>query len=220
MTTGRRSASPKPESDNAENNNGLASLVNSVTTEADKYKFQAAETKASDSMDPNQCLEVLTKYSQLHSIPIEATIAGITKLVQDGGTNQSKKSLTVTVGDYEFDLSKLRNILKSIDKNLTVRKFAKGARDLIIQVAILNGWAGPLLKELSRSQPNLSIPPSLAPWCLEIHSDNYACPNEIRDALVRREEQLKMLMKTKEVKKPQTRNNRNGKPRGRRGGKR
>ena len=43
-------------------------------------------------------------------------------------------------------------------------------------------------------------------WCNEIHSDNYECPPQIRDTLIRREEQLKILFKNyntpKKNKKP------------------
>lgn len=193
-------------------------LVNSVNTESKKYKYATVETKVQDSMDTEQCTEVFSKYSNLHNLDMELTVAGITKLVQDGGTNQSKKNLTVVVGDKEFELNKLRDMLKSIDKTLTVRKFAKGARDIIIKVALINEWPGPLTKELSRINPNLTITPILAPWCLEIHSDNYDCPNEIRDALVRREEQLKLLMKTREVAKPKQKQKKTKNPRGNRGG--
>jgi hypothetical protein len=178
----------------------FSKLINSVSQETEKYKYSTTETKPNDFMSTEKCSEVLQKYSNLHDIPLEHTIAGITKLIQDGGTNQSKKNLTVVVGDKEFELNKLRDILKSIDKTLTVRKFAKGARDIIIKVAQINGWPGPLTKELIRVNQNLLITPDLAPWCLEIHSDNYNCPNEIRDALVRREEQLKLFLKTREVK--------------------
>lgn len=70
-------------------------------------------------------------------------------------------------------------------------------RDVIIEVSTINEWPGPLCKEVVRVMPNIKITKELAPWCNEIHSDNYNCPPEIREALIRREEQLKILFKNK-----------------------
>lgn len=165
-----------------------------------------------DYIEPDECTQIIRKYSTLHNTPQDLTIAGITKLIQNGGTNKSKTNLTVKINEQEFELSKLRTILESYNKNLTVRKLAKGIRKLVIAIALNNKWPGPLTKELSRNNPNLTITPELAPWCNEIHSDNYDCPNEIRDALVRREEQLKLLFKTVKTTKDT-----NVKPRSQRG---
>lgn len=177
--------------------NPIDNAINAIEKDKKKYIFESSDIKSQDFMDPSICMQVFNKYSNLYSIPIELTYSGITKLIQDGGTNQSKPNLIITVGDKEFELNKLREIIKTFDKTYTVRKFSKGARDLIIKISLLNEWQGPLSKELSRINTNLTITSSLAPWCNEIHSDNYDCPNEIRDALVRREEQLKLFFKTK-----------------------
>lgn len=225
MATSRRGTSSVEAADQVSSETTAAtekytSMINDISEDSTKYKFEVTETKTLDSMEPEQCLEVIQKYSTMHNLPLELTIAGITKLIQDGGTNQSKKNLTVLISNKEFELNKLRDILKSIDKTYTVRKFAKGARDIIIKVALINEWPGPLTKELSRVNQNLTITPSLAPWCLEIHSDNYNCPNEIRDALVRREEQLKLFLKTREVPNNKKLKNKSNRPRKGRGGKR
>ncbi len=174
----------------------LEEIAKEVTENKHKYNFVSDQAAEDDSMDQEDCLNVMKKYSILHGIPTIIAITGIVKLIQDGGTNQSKTNLTVKVNDYEIDLNKLRNVLQSHSKKLTVRKLAKGARKAVIAIALNYQWPGPLTKELSRNNPNLVITPELAPWCNEIHSDNYDCPNEIRDALVRREEQFKILFKT------------------------
>jgi hypothetical protein len=182
----------------------MEQIINDINQNKNKYIYDSEETIQTDYLDPNECISIITKYTTLHDIPFDLAIAGITKLIQNGGTNQSKQNLIVKVNNKEFELNKFRSILQSHSKTLTVRKFAKGARKLIITIALNNKWPGPLTKELSRINPNLTITPELAPWCNEIHSDNYECPNEIRDALIRREEQLKLLFSTvnKTNKKP------------------
>lgn len=203
------SIDPTPEKEK-----DMKSYLMEIEKDISKVTFAVEETKIPDYMEPEDSLKVINKYSTLHSVPFELAAAGITKLVQDGGTNQSKKNLTVVVAGIPFELNKLRMILQSIDKNLTVRKFAKGARDLISKIAYINKWPGPLTKDLARINPNLIITPELAPWCNEIHSDNYNCPNEIRDALIRREEQFKLLFKQKTDTNPKKTN---VKPRSKRG---
>lgn len=168
-------------------------LINDIKNNKNKYVFNSEETIQTDFLESEECIQIIKKYAALHNLPFDLTIAGITKLIQNGGTNQSKQNLIVKVNNVDFELNKLRNILQSHNKTLTVRKFAKGARNLIISIALNNNWPGPLTKELARINPNLKITPEIAPWCNEIHSDNYECPNEIRDALIRREEQLKLL---------------------------
>lgn len=168
-------------------------LIKDIFENKDKYVYETEENIQTDYLEPDECLNIVKKYAALHDVSFDLALAGITKLIQNGGTNQSKQNLVVKVNNIEFELNKLRSLLQSNSKTLTVRKFAKGARKLIISIALNNQWPGPLTKELARINPNLNITPELAPWCNEIHSDNYECPNEIRDALIRREEQLKLL---------------------------
>ena len=149
------------------------------------------------NLPKEECWNTIKKFGTLNNIDVTIAVVGITKLIQNGGTNQSKKNLTVTVSGKEFELKQLREMLKSQDKTYTVRKFAKGAREIIIEVAKKNQWAGPLVKDLARANPNLKITPENAPRCNEIHSDIHNCLNEIRDALIRREEQYKMMFKNR-----------------------
>jgi hypothetical protein len=198
-----------PQSETQETN----PVVEDIKKNAEKYRFESFETKPLDTMSTELVQRVINDYSRNFNISPELTVAGMTRIIQEGGTNQSKKTLTVVVGNQEFSLERLRNLINSIDKSATVRKFAKGAREIIIQVALINKWPGPLTKELLRIDPNLQITPENAPWCLEVHSDNYNCPPQIRDALVRREEQLKLALRSREI----NRSTKNTKPRKNRG---
>jgi hypothetical protein len=171
----------------------MEDLIKDIVQNKDKYLFESEESIQTDYLESEECMSIIKKYTTLYDVPFDIALAGITKLVQNGGTNQSKQNLIVKVNNTEFDLNKFRSLLQSHNKTLTVRKFAKGARKLIVSIAINNQWPGPLTKELARINANLIITPELAPWCNEIHSDNNECPNEIRDALIRREEQLKLL---------------------------
>ncbi len=194
--------------------NPLGELLNSIDNNTGEFTLPVEDTSIPDAATPEQAMSVVNKFATLNSYTVPEAAAGITYLLQNGGTNQSKKTLTVTINNKTFDLNKLREVIQSIDKTMTVRRFAKGFRDVAIKIAIINKWPGPLTKDLGRVNPNLTITPELAPWCNEIHSDNYECPNEIRDALVRREEQLKVQYKIKNVtqiktkKQKKTRNKR------------
>lgn len=194
---------PKPKrssTNSTQEKNSNQEFKKLLNTPTENFKYEAKENKIYDFLTEEECVDVINKFATLNNLPIPLAIAGITKLIQDGGTNQSKKNLTVTIGETSFELNNFRSILQSKNKTYTVRKFAKGARDLIIKVSIINQWPGPLVKDLMRIQPNLTISQETAPWCNEIHSDNLNCPHEIRDALIRREEQYKLAFKVQ--KKP------------------
>jgi hypothetical protein len=195
MSNPRQTTEPKESMSSPKQtpSQSMESIIQDINQNKNKYTYDVEENIQTDYLDPQECINIINKYATLHDVPFDLALAGITKLIQNGGTNQSKQNLIVKVNNKEFELNKLRSLLQSYNKALTVRKFAKGARKLIISISLNNKWSGPLTKELSRINPNLNITPELAPWCNEIHSDNYECPNEIRDALVRREEQLKIL---------------------------
>ena len=193
--------------------NEIDTYIDSIQNEPNKGVYEVSDTRVPDYIPPDKCWEIIKKYAEQQQFDIDTTIAGLTALIQKGGTNQSKKNLTILIGKNSFDLNKFRQFLTNKDSKYTVRKFAKGIRHIIILIAQKNTWEGPLAKELLRVNPNLNITPDLAPWCNEIHSDNYDCPNEIRDALIRREEQYKIIARNKTQQTQQT----NKKPRKTRG---
>lgn len=171
-------------------------VLTNIFSDSSKFVFPVEEIKVVDSMPIEDCMRVIDLYSKTHKVNNELTIAGITKLIQSGGTNQSKKGLKVTVGNQEFTLDNLRNVIRSVDKNSTTRKFAKGIRDIVVLVASVNNWPGPLTKEIARDFPNVEIKLEEAYWLLEIHSDNEYCPPYIKELLIRREEKLKLMQKS------------------------
>lgn len=186
-----------------------------VKNDPKKGVYKATDTRVPDYIPKEKCWELAKKYAEFLQLDLDTTFAGITALIQKGGTNQSKKNLTILIGNIPFELNKFRQFLTNSDSKYTVRKFAKGSRDLTIQISLKNQWEGPLTQEILRVNPNLNISPELAPWCNEIHSDNYDCPNEIRDALIRREEQFKIIARNKNQNLQQS----NPKPRKTRGNK-
>jgi hypothetical protein len=211
-----RRTSTTPENPSQEENpkkNEMENYIDSIKNDPEKGVYEVTDTRVPDFIPAEKCWEIIKKYAEINQLDIDTALAGITALIQKGGTNQSKKGLTVQIGNTSFDLNKFRQLLTNMDSKFTVRKFAKGIRKIIILISQKNKWEGPLAKELLRVNPNLNITPELAPWCNEIHSDNYDCPNEIRDALIRREEQYKIIArnKTQQTQQP------NKKPRKTRG---
>lgn len=120
-------------------------------------------------------------------------LIGITKLVQDGGTNTGKPKLSRTVDEYVFDLGDLRYFIHVHDKNGTVRKLVKTLRSPIAVIALENKRPGPLLKKLQRLNPTLVISSPDSIYCCEIQTDNYdqSMSARIREALQQREQKLR-----------------------------
>jgi hypothetical protein len=173
-------------------NSALNDLLQSVNSNKEKFTATVDIPQVMDTMSQENCENVLEKYANKNNCTTEEAVIAITLLVQNGGTNLSKKSLSRTVNNKVFTLEDLRAIIKEVEKNGTVRKFAKGIRDIIINIAIINKWTGPLKNNLKINNPNVEITEELGYWCLEIHSDNINCPQLIKEALIRREEQLRL----------------------------
>lgn len=92
-----------------------------------------------------------------------------------------------------FDLQDLRQAISLICKTGTVRKLAKSLRADIAYISLINGYSGPLFKDLKRAEPNLVINSADAIFYCEIHSDNYNgnVPAHVREALQRREVRIR-----------------------------
>jgi hypothetical protein len=185
----------------------LSKMQNIIKENPMAYVVTVEAVAVDDMLPQDLCTQIINKYAIKNKVSPESATVGISCLIQMGGTNLSKKTLTRTIGDVTYDINDLRAIIKEVDKTGTVRKFAKGIRDIVVDIASLNKWAGPLRNDLRTKNPNLDITEDMGPWCLEVHSDNPSCPQGIKEALIRREEQLKLLQQ-ESIKTPKSRKQR------------
>lgn len=146
-----------------------------------------------DQIHPQIADQIIQSYAKKNNTDPKTCIIGITRLVQDGGTNSQKTNMKRMVNGITFDLAELRSTIQFHDKSGTVRKLAKTLRKSIAIIAEINSWPGPLWKDLKRLEPQLDIQGYLSIYCNEIHSDNYDpyVPPKIREALQRREQRLR-----------------------------
>ena len=108
-------------------------MLESVKQGTDSYKVTIDSPLNLDVMNPEDCSLIIKRYAEKNKCAPKLAAIAITLLVQNGGTNTSKKSLKRIVEDKEFTLEDLRTIIKEVDKTGTVRKFAKGIRSIIIE---------------------------------------------------------------------------------------
>jgi hypothetical protein len=155
-------------------------------------KEEETETRT-DTIPIAETTKIVNSIAEKYQTTTILALTGITKLVQDGGTNATKKQLKRTVNNIEFDINDLRSTIQFHYKPGTVRKLAKTIRDTIAHIAKLNNWTGPLVRDLQRLEPQLIISPEDSIYCCEIHSDNYSpqVPAIIREALQRREKTIR-----------------------------
>jgi hypothetical protein len=182
----------QPQDSNSNSTSKLDKLLLEALNTSQKFTAVVDIPEVQDTMNPADCDSIIDKYAYKNNSSREDAVIAITLLVQNGGTNQSKKTLNRTVNGKKYSLEDLRAVIKEVNKTGTVRKFAKGIRDIIAQIATVNKWSGPLKNNLKINNPNLEITEVMGYWCLEIHSDNPKCPQAIKEALIRREEQLKV----------------------------
>jgi hypothetical protein len=170
---------------------GIDTIMQSIQNDREKFKVTVDIPPAVDMLPEETCNSILNQMAIKNNCSLELATIGTVLLIQNGGTNLSKKSLKSTIYETTFCIDDLRAIIKSTDRTATVRKFAKSIRDIIISISEINGWPGPLRNTIKINNPNLEIPDNLSIWCLEVHSDNPKCPQIIKECLIRREEQLK-----------------------------
>jgi hypothetical protein len=153
---------------------------------------QLEETNKSDTISPSDTQKIVTFLAQRYNTTKHTTLADIAKLIQDGGTNATKKQLVRTINGIVFDMNDLRSVIQFHVKTSTVRKLAKSLRSSITKLSLDNNWAGPLVRDLQRLEPQLQIGPGYSVYCYKIHTDNYApeVPVKIREALQRREQKI------------------------------
>jgi hypothetical protein len=152
------------------------------------------ESNTSDVYSQELATQIVEAYSQKHKTTIKNTLAGITKLIQDGGTNTSKPPFSRTVNNITFDLTSLRQTITLYDKKGTVRKLGKTLQYVFIRFAKVNNWPGPLYNDLIRlSTPSNPVNPQDAYACCEIYIKNYSInmPAYIRELLILREAKIR-----------------------------
>lgn len=178
-------------------------------------KVDPVEEIPKDVLSTETTKRIIRDFAQKNQTTITNALIGITKLVQDGGTNSGKPRFSVTINEIKFDLGDLRNIIKLHTPEGTVRKLAKTLRETIAYIAVTNSWSGPLYKELQRQDPTYRIEAVDTPYCCEIHTDNYSTsvPPKIREALQERERRLRETLEKRKIQIPKnkTKNKKNKK---------
>ncbi len=71
--------------------NDLEEWLKKIRTKRENFKMDSSELKVSDTASLDTCGQVIKKIMTTKNITHAVTLAGITKLIQAGGTNQSKK---------------------------------------------------------------------------------------------------------------------------------
>lgn len=172
------------------------------TLETFKVKTDEIETKSEDEIPMEITHTIIQTFANYNKTTQKNALIGIVFLVQEGGTNSSKKNLIRTVNDVRFDINDLRTIIKNNYKNGTVRQLAKTLRTEISKIALINGWKGTLYRDLSKMSKEV-ITSEQAVYCCEIYSDCYDpyMPPVIRELLQQREKEIMDSQKRK-IKNP------------------
>lgn len=116
-------------------------------------------------------------------------MAGLAKLCQDGGTNKNKQKLVRNIEGYTFDWAVLRECIHFHQTRGTVRQLAKTYRRSIAKIYLINSWPGPLLADLRKRFPEVTISSPDSIYCSEIFSGDYHpdVPAYVRELLSKRE---------------------------------
>ena len=190
---------PNPE------RNDFDSILKDIVSTPDSFKSQINkdEIVPEDTIPLETAKVIIQAYAVLNKTSVKDALVGLTYLVQEGGTNSSKKNLIRTVNGVAFDVNQLRTVIRNNSTTGTVRQLAKTLRNEIAKIASINNWPGTLYKEINRISPEL-ISSADCVYCCEIFSDCYDSymPAKIRELLQQRERDIMDTQKkTRDIKR-------------------
>ena len=165
-------------------------------------------------IDEALALQILEKHKVFSEAPNNTvSFLVFTTLLQEGGTNRSKKDLSITIEGKTYMLLTLKqSIMAATNRTVTVRQLGRTLNDKVGKMAVAYNIPGPLVRELEKMTDE-PIPAEDRPYCNEIFSQNPNAPEYKRDLLLQREEEMNQRMNVPKESNQQT------KPRRRRMGK-
>ncbi len=187
------------------NSKDFDSIIKDIESTPDSFKVQIKkdETIPEDTIPLETAKVIIQAYAVLNKTTLKQALVGITYLVQEGGTNSSKKNLIRTVDGVPFDINQLRTVIRNNSTTGTVRQLAKTLRNEIAKISSINNWPGTLYKEINRISPEV-INSADCVYCCEIYSDCYEpyMPAKIRELLQQRERDImETQKKTRDIKR-------------------
>lgn len=200
------------------NTNFIENIENTINDISQQYKFIVNTTDPistkKDTLTIEEANKIIGTFASTANSDINTAFAAITALCQSGGTNKSTANIKKTINGITFELDTLRNTIKLITKDGTVRKLAKTIRDSIVAIASINDWPGPLAKVISKENPETQYTTGDLIWAAEYHDDNPKAPENIRKALAARSQANRIASqertKTINKKKSNKKNNKSG----------
>ena len=114
----------------------------------------------------------------------EEALVLITGILQKGGSN--KNAINIVKFEYNnktLTAQELQQAIHKIQKNTTIRQFAKTIADDIAKIALLLEMEGDLSNQIKYEYPNLPLEEMV--WCSNFQTTNPNCPAKIRNWLVK-----------------------------------
>jgi hypothetical protein len=183
----------KPDSQaNGQEQSLFSQLLNTPPPQADStsdpslmegtQKFEAPPT---DKLTPEECEQVIDRYAQHYKLTVQQAAHSISYWCQMGGYVKSvpnRKFNINRVCDEELDT--LRNIVKLVRPNGTVRQLARALAKIIVKYASHYDYYGHLAKNLKTFRPGLEGNNLI--YACEFYFGLDFTPNLINEALAER----------------------------------
>lgn len=164
--------------------------------EMEKYQIDFEKIKAlpkkkieqqqrrSGMLSKEICWEIIETTKKKKNIPDnETTLAIITGLVQNGGSNKNAGlNTTYEINGINLNSNEFNNIINQIQKGTTIRQFCRTMADEIAMVALAIEENGDLTKQMILDHPELTLEDAI--WCSNFQTKNPNCPKKVKDWLV------------------------------------
>jgi len=156
------------------------------SAEAKGEELQPYIPPPTDRFTLEEATEVLIKYQKAFRLSPNQAINSITYWLQSGGYVKSvpNRKETINFKDVPEDLDTLRQIVKDVRSNGTLRQLARAIAQQLSIVAIANGYAGHLFKSLQVINPQIEGADTI--YCCEYYQGLPFTPVIVNAALSER----------------------------------
>lgn len=135
------------------------------------------------NINRSKCFKVIEKLKIKKKFENQETaMAMITGLVQNGGSNKSAGNIIFERNGLTLNSNELHSCIIEVEKNGTIRQFARTMADDIVEFAKVMEEEGDLAKQIKLQYSDLKIDDLV--WCSNFQTKNPNCPRKIRNWLV------------------------------------
>lgn len=146
-------------------------------------KDKGLSSRQESQLSKEESITILNNLKEEKKLPsIENALVLVTGLAQVGGSNSNANvNAKFTHNGVTITAMELKNSIKKITKNGTIRQLCRALADEIAEIAMAMKLEGDLARTMR--QEHSEITPEEAIWCSNFQTNNPNCPDKVKEFL-------------------------------------